>query len=62
MPLAGILTCIFLGYFYGTDKISEELSKGTKSGTFKMKKAFSFSIKFLAPLMIFTVFIMSLIS
>lgn len=62
MPLAGILTCIFLGYFYGIDNISEEISRGTSSGVFKMKKAFSFSMKYLAPLMIFAVFIMSLIS
>lgn len=60
MPLVGMFTCIYLGYFYGIDNISREIEKGAKGGAFRMKKVFAFSMKFLCPALIFVVFIMGL--
>ena len=61
MPLVGLLTCVFVGYIYGVDNLSEEIKQGIPHSQFKLKQAFAFSIKYLAPALILIIFIMGII-
>ena len=56
MPLGGLLMCIFIGYVWGIDKATEEISCGGKY-TFKSKMFFSIMIKYVAPALIFTIWL-----
>lgn len=60
MPLGGLLLCIFIGYIWGIDNISDEITnKGTIK--FRWKKLFSIIMKFIAPILIIIIFIASLL-
>lgn len=56
MPLGGLLMCIFIGYVWGTDKAEEEIVCGGKY-KFKGKTFFNIMIKYIAPVMIFIIWI-----
>lgn len=61
MPLTSLFTCIFLGYFFGADKISEEINTGAKKIRTVWLKIFTILIKYVAPILILIIFIMGLI-
>ena len=51
MPLLSLLTCIFIGYIVGIDRIVEEVKKcGMKFGRLKL---FTVMVKYVAPVMLF---------
>jgi len=56
LPLGGMLTAIFIGWYWGTDKALEEanISAGTKLGS-----NYAFLIKYVVPIAIFVVFLNS---
>ena len=54
MPLAALLTCIVVGWVVGPKYLIEEIEL---TGPFKMKSAWSFIIKFVAPVVIVIVMI-----
>lgn len=61
MPLGGIFICILTGYVWGTDKASQEI---TNSGRlrFPLKKLFSVTIRYIAPVLIGIIFVSSVLS
>jgi len=58
LPLGGLLLCLFIGWFWGTDKAIEEANIGAKS--IKLGSTYSFLIKYVAPIAIFIVFLNSI--
>jgi len=56
MPLGGLLMCIFIGYVWGIDNISEEITCGGKY-KFKSKTFFVVMIKYIAPVWIFIIWL-----
>jgi len=56
LPLGGLLTALFIGWFWGTDKALEEVNHG--AGT-KLGSSYSFLIKYVVPIAIFIVFLNS---
>ncbi|HAJ33735.1 MAG TPA: sodium-dependent transporter [Candidatus Atribacteria bacterium] len=58
LPLGGLLLCIFIGWYWGTDKAIEEANIGAKS--IKLGATYSFLIKYVAPVAIFIVFLKSI--
>lgn len=56
MPLGGLLMCIFIGYVWGIDNISEEITCGGKY-KFKSKTFFVVMIKYIAPVLIFIIWL-----
>lgn len=61
MPLTGILTCIFIGHIFKVKRLSDEISQGIPGGKFKLQHAYEFTLKWIAPVLIFIVFIFGLI-
>ncbi|PKP57690.1 sodium-dependent transporter [Candidatus Atribacteria bacterium HGW-Atribacteria-1] len=57
LPLGGFLLCIFIGWFWGTTKATEEANIGAKS--IKLGTTYSFLIKYVIPIAIFIVFLKS---
>lgn len=57
LPLGGFLLCIFIGWFWGTNKATEEANIGAKS--IKLGTTYSFLIKYVIPIAIFIVFLSS---
>ena len=57
LPLGGFLLCIFIGWFWGTTKATEEANIGAKS--IKLGTTYSFLIKYVIPVAIFIVFLKS---
>lgn len=58
MPLGGLATCIYIGWFWGPGKIIAHVeSNGVK---FKLKKAWIWSIRIVAPVLIAAVMVMGL--
>ena len=55
LPLGGFLLCIFIGWFWGTTKATEEANIGAKS--IKLGTTYSFLIKYVIPIAIFIVFL-----
>lgn len=58
LPLGGFLLCIFIGWYWGTDKALEEGNIGAKS--IKLGTTYSFLIKYIVPIAIFIVFLNSI--
>ncbi len=61
MPLTGILTCIFIGHRFKVRRLSEEICEGIPTGKFKWERVYEFVIKWIAPILIFIVFIFEFI-
>lgn len=61
MPLTGISTCIFIGHIFKINRLSSEINEGIPSGKFKWQSAYEFIIKWIAPILIFIIFIIGLI-
>ncbi len=57
LPLGGFLLCIFIGWFWGTTKATEEANIGAKS--IKLGTTYSFLIKYVIPIAIVIVFLKS---
>lgn len=58
MPLGGLAMCISVGWFWGPGKIIAHVE--SSGVVFRLKKAWLFSIRMLAPLMVTAVMIMGL--
>lgn len=58
MPITALLTCIFAGYVWGTDKIKSEIEL---SGKFNREKLFNVMIKYIAPVFLIAVLVSSLL-
>ena len=58
LPLGGFLLCIFIGWYWGTDKAVEEGNIGAKGIT--LGGGYRFLIKYVAPIAIFVVFLKSI--
>ena len=56
MPLGGLFMCIFIGYVWGIDEATEEISCGGKY-KFKSKLFFKIMIKYIAPALIFIIWL-----
>lgn len=56
MPLGGLLMCIFIGYVWGVDNISDEISCNGKY-KFRSKPFFILMIKYIAPVLIFIIWL-----
>ncbi len=56
MPLGGLLMCIFIGYVWGVDNISDEISCNGKY-RFRSKQFFVIMIKYIAPVLIFIIWL-----
>ncbi|WP_346885706.1 sodium-dependent transporter [Clostridium sp. UBA4395] len=56
MPLGGLLMCIFIGYVWGVDNISDEISCNGKY-KFRSKPFFVIMIKYIAPVLIFIIWL-----
>ncbi len=61
MPLAAMLMCIFVGHVWGIQPVIDEIQIGMK-GAFKLRRTFSVILKYIAPVLIFVIFIMGLIT
>ena len=61
MPIGGMLMCIFVGYVWGVDNIADEISNGGVI-PFKWKMLFSVIMKYVAPVLIFIIFISSFLA
>jgi NSS family neurotransmitter:Na+ symporter len=59
LPLGGFLLCIFIGWYWGTDKAIEEGNIGAK-GAITLGGGYRFLIKYVAPVAIFVVFLKSI--
>lgn len=59
LPIGGILVCFFVAWVWGASKAVDEI---TSDGTYKfrMKKMYTFSVKYLAPLCIVIIFLYGL--
>jgi NSS family neurotransmitter:Na+ symporter len=58
LPLGGFLLCIFIGWYWGTDKAVEEGNISAKGIT--LGGGYRFLIKYVAPIAIFVVFLKSI--
>lgn len=56
MPLGGLLMCIFIGYVWGIDNIVDEITCEGKF-RFKSRKFFIIMIKYIAPALIFVIWL-----
>ncbi len=56
LPLGGMLTAIFIGWYWGTDKAIEESGIGASA---KLGSSYAFLIKYIVPVAIFVVFLNS---
>lgn len=56
MPLGGILTCVYVGWFWGPEKLAQEMEK--EGNTFRLKKAWLGCIRFITPVLIIIVTLM----
>ena len=56
LPLGGLLTALFIGWYWGTDKALEAVNEGAKT---KLGTSYSFLIKYVVPIAIFVVFLNS---
>ena len=59
MPIAALLTCIFIGYIIGCRQITEEIEL---NGRFKFKKFFNVMIKYICPICIVAILVTSILS
>lgn len=59
MPLAAILSCLFVTRVIGLDRLSEEVKC---SSDFKREKAFRFCIKYVAPIFLIIILISSILN
>lgn len=50
IPLGGLLFCIFVGWIWGTKNAAAEIE--SEGNTFRLKKVWSFIVRFLAPVFI----------
>jgi len=57
MPLGGFFICILTGYVWGIPRAAEEISQG---GRFRLRGLFAAAVKYIAPVLIAVIFVMSL--
>ena len=57
MPIAAIVTCLFIGYVVKVSFIDEEIAI---NGEFKSKKLFDFMIKYVCPVFLASILIVSI--
>ncbi len=60
MPLAALATCIFVGHIWGVGNVTSEVERCGKR--FAIRRAYSFLIRWVAPVLIGIIFVMGLIS
>jgi len=58
MPIAALLTCIFIGYVVKPSFVTDEIEL---NGKFKMKKLFNVMIKYIAPLCLIAILVFSIL-
>ena len=56
LPIIGLSLCIFVGWFWGPAKLIAEMQEG--GVTFRLKKAWVFCIRYIAPVLITLVTVM----
>ena len=56
LPIGGLLMCIFIGYFWSAKSAVAEIEEGAQRG-FRLKKAWSVSIRYIMPLALFVILI-----
>lgn len=59
MPIAALLTCIFVGWIIGTKVVEDEIAQSSK---FVTRKFYVVMIKYVAPIMVIVVLISSIMS
>jgi len=59
LPLGGLLTCIYIGWVWGPEKLIGEIEAGGVS--FKLKKAWVWCIRLLTPVLIAIVTVVGLV-
>ena len=59
MPIVAFCTCIFIGHIVGTKVVEDEISSSSK---FRLRPIYPFMIKWVAPILIFIIFVGGLIS
>ena len=62
LPLAGILTCIYVGYVWKPKNAIEEITAHSENGVFRLGKLWSFNIKTVCPLLIAVLFVYGIVS
>lgn len=55
MPLTAIGITVFAGWYYGVDKIVDEMESG--GGVFRPKRTFAISLKYFAPLLVVAILV-----
>lgn len=61
MPIGGIFTCIFVGHRMKVARLADEITEGMPNKKWKLMKAYEIIIKWVAPVLIFAVFVFGLI-
>ncbi len=61
LPLAGILTCIFVGYIWKPKNALSEITAHMENGTFKLGKLWSLNIRTLCPALIAVLFVYGIV-
>lgn len=61
LPLAGILTCIYVGYVWKPKNAIEEITAHSENGTFKLGKLWSFNIRTVCPALIAVLFVYGIV-
>lgn len=58
MPITAFLTCVFIGFVFGVDRVRKEI---LISGKFKREKIFTVMIKYIAPIFIIAILVSSVL-
>ena len=60
IPLGALLFCVFVGWIWGSQKAAKEIS-GEAQKPFKLKKYWSFTVRYIAPVVILVILYFTLI-
>jgi NSS family neurotransmitter:Na+ symporter len=61
MPLVGLLTCLFVGYWIGPRFVKDEI-EATPSTRFKGEKLFRIMIRYVAPVFLLVILVSSVLN
>lgn len=61
LPLAGILTCIYVGYVWKPKNAIAEITAHSENGTFRLGKVWAFNIRTIAPALIAVLFVYGIV-
>ena len=61
LPLAGILTCIYVGYVWKPKNAIAEITAHSENGTFRLGKVRAFNIRTIAPALIAVLFVYGIV-